>query len=361
MSVPWPDALASEAAQRSPEGRPLHFGDPAAELDAALTVVAVADRSHLGRLLATGPDILDLLHRLSTADLAGLREGEGRPAVLLTPKGRIVQRIFVHHLGEAGVLIVAGPAGAARTREHLQRFTFAEQTGLRDASAEWIQWVLVGPRSAAVLDELGLPRPGPGGVRRGNLGGCQVYGLGEEGLSTEEGFSIVCPDPQAAVGVWRELRRAVEACGGRAIGDQAFEAWRILRGLPEHGHELTEEHNPLEAGLWDCVSFTKGCYVGQEVVARLRTYDKVASELRGFVFPQGAAAPAPGTPLYRGEHAVGEITSAIVAPGRTHPVALGYVKRKTLETGERLGVGSPDAALHTEPRPLPLEGPPRRS
>jgi folate-binding protein YgfZ len=137
-------------------------------------------------------------------------------------------------------------------------------------------------------------------------------------------------------------------------GDRAVEAWRILRGLPDNGSELTEERNPLEAGLWDAVSFSKGCYVGQEVVARLNTYDKVTRDLRGLTFPEGVEPPERGAPLLAGPRRVGEITSALRPPGRPGAVALGFVKREHSDPGTRLDAGG-DGGVRATVVELPFE------
>jgi hypothetical protein len=317
-------------------GRPTHFGDAAAELRAALDASALVDRSSLARILATGADALDLLHRLSTGDLKGLRPGEGKPTVLTSPKGRIVERLFVHHLGAEGLLLVGGPGSASRVRAHVGRYTLREDVALTDMTDASTQFAIVGPGGRDAAAAAGLPAVPPWGSVAGALAGVPVQVLGEDGLSSE-GLSVVLPSMTAAA-AWEELARAVDTAGGRPAGDAAAEAWRVLRGLPATGLELTEDHNPLEAGLRDAVSFSKGCYVGQEVVARLDTYDKVARSLFGFVLPMGTIPPAAGTPVLLGEHVVGTVTSALVPPGRRAPVAIAYVKRD-VPAGAALGIG----------------------
>jgi len=104
----------------------------------------------------------------------------------------------------------------------------------------------------------------------------------------------------------------------------------ILSGLPAPGHELTGDHNPLEAGLRDAVSFSKGCYVGQEVVARLNTYGKVARALVRLELEPDAPVPAPGAAILHSGSAIGAVTSAVRPPGRPAPVALAYVKSRAL-------------------------------
>jgi folate-binding protein YgfZ len=317
--------------------RPLHFGSPAEELRASREGCLLADGSHLARLTAGGPDYLGLLHRLSTGDVASLEAGEGRITILTTPKGRIVERLFVHPLGSPGVLSVAGAGRGAAVLEHLARFTFAENTGLRDVSAETFQFLLVGPRASTALDAAELERPDPLMATPATLGRTDLHVLGQDGLSAEN-FSIVGPAGSAAE-VWDSLHDSVEGCGGRAGGDEALEAHRVLRGLPASGHELTEDHNPLEAGQWDAVSFDKGCYVGQEVIARLHTYDKISRSLVGLSFPEGGAAPERGVELHAGESPVGRVTSVVAPPDRNHAIGLGFVKKKALEGDAELRAG----------------------
>jgi len=316
-------------------GRPQHFGDPAGELRAALETCALVDRSDFSRLVATGPDFLGLLHRLSTGDVASLVEGQGKPTVLTTPKGRIVERLFVHHLGQAGVLAVGGRGSGKRITDHLARYTFAEQTGLEETTQRTFQFALVGPSAGASLKGIDLPERFQS--RQVSVADVAVQALGEDGLSGD-GFSFT-GDADDAAAVWQALSTLVEQAGGRPAGDEPLEAWRVLRGLPAAEHELTEEHNPLEAGLWEAVSFDKGCYVGQEVVARLRTYDKVSRTLVGLELPDGCAPPPPGTKLYLGDGQVGTLTTAAHPAGRSAPVGLGYLKTRVLRPGQDLRVG----------------------
>jgi len=347
------DRLAVDGASWDPEtGRPIDFGDSARELDAALSTCALAERSDLGRSLATGPDILDLLHRLTTADLGSLAPSDGKPAVLTTPKGRIVQRLFVHRLDTGtGVLMVSGPGGAERVRSHLDRYTFREELGLGDAASAWTHLTVLGPRARDAVAGAGLPTPDAWGSAPCRVEGVDLHVVGHDGLS-EKGLSVLVPGP-GAVEVWSRLATSVSQVGGGPVGDRALEGWRVLRGLPENGTELTEDHNPLEAGLWDAVSFSKGCYIGQEVVARLNTYDKVTRDLRGLVFSGELEPPARGTPLFAGSRRVGEVTSALVPPGRRTTVALGYVRREHSGAGTELVVGE-DGAFRASVVELPF-------
>jgi len=321
--------------------------DPARELDAALTSVAVADLSSWSRLIGDGPDLLDLLHRLTTQDVRGLTRGSGRAAVLTSAKGRIVERLSVHHLGPRGVLLISGPESAGRVLAHLKKYTFAEVTGLSDVSADTVALSVIGPRWREAALAAGVALPEPYGAAAANLAGRTVDVIGTNGFDAE-GLIILGPSSGAS-----GIAEALTALG-TPIGAAAFEAWRVLTGRPLTGRELTEEYNPLEAGLADAVSFTKGCYVGQEVVARLNTYDKVSRRIVRLALPAGIALPAPGSPVKDGERVLGAVTSAVAIPGREGAAALAYVNLRELPPGRTaLAIaaagGSVSASLVTEP------------
>jgi folate-binding protein YgfZ len=305
--------------------------DAARQLDATVRACARAELTGWGRLIGTGPDLLDLLQRLGTGDVKGLSAWEGRPTVLTTAKGRIVERLTVHHLGGDGVLLLCGPGGASKVAAHLAKFTFAEVTGLADVTGTTFAHALLGPLWAEAGRAAGLPELPPYGAGLAEVAGARVHVVRTNGFDPEG--LVVVGRRSLADAVGAALDAAVAAQGGVQAGAEAFEAWRILRGAPLAGHELTEDHNPLEAGLLDAVSFTKGCYVGQEVVARLRTYDKVSRRLARLKLDPGAPAPRGGTKILAAGREVGAVTSGIVPPGAEAAVALGYVKFRELPAG----------------------------
>jgi folate-binding protein YgfZ len=297
-------------------------------LDAAERACAIANRSELGRLVATGPDLLGLLHRLSTGDVKGLQPGEGRPTVLTSAKGRIVERLSVHHQGDDGVLLVAGPGAASRVLTHLAKFTFAENTGLADVTASTFAFALLGPRWKDGGRSAGIPELAPYATAPCVIAGTRVQAARTNGF---DGEGALVTGPRGSLDkVYAALASAAASVGGAPADTEAVEAWRILSGLPAPGHELTEEYNPLEAGLYAAISFTKGCYVGQEVVARLNTYGKVSRALVRLAFPEGAPVPVVGAPVHRDGVAIGVVTSAVLPPGREAPAGLAFVKARAI-------------------------------
>ena len=340
MSQTLRDALLkSGAVIDGASGLPLHFGAPRAELHSALNVCSLATRSTLAVLLGDGPDLADLLNRLSTKALTELESGAGADTVLTTSKGRIVERLFVAHLGEPGLLLVGGIGRAGAVLEHIAKYTFAERTGLRDLGESFRLLALGGPLAAEALSTAGFEAPPPLGCIGGTQDGVSVFVLGHDG-SSPDGYSILVPGDQAG-SLWRQLVLAVSKTDGRPVGELALEVARVRHGIPAAGAELTVDYNPLEAGLRSAVSFDKGCYVGQEVVARLDTYDKVSRRLVGMVIPDDVLVVAGETALFRNNKKAGVITSVAGLEG-AETVALGYVKTRVAAAGNTVQLGSAD-------------------
>ncbi len=335
--------------------------DSVEQLRALRESCAFADLSASARIIARGPDLLDLLNRLSTKEVKSLVPGEGKLTTLTSNKGRIVGLLAVYHLGDDGVLMLSTPGSAPRIIEHLTKYTFAERTGLEDAGDAWHGWGVLGPKAPEALQAAGLTVPEGMGVTRGTIGGEDVLVLGPTPVAptvyTVQSANADSAEAESAGTdshpVATALRRAVESCGGVEAGPEALAAWSILDGIPG-AEELNEDHNPLEAGLWDSVDFDKGCYVGQEVVARLRTYDKVTRGLYGIVADADPAI-APGAPLFDGDRKVGNITRVAPKPGADgQVVAMAYVKRAALAEGKTLSVASPDGSVTAAPEELPI-------
>jgi folate-binding protein YgfZ len=219
---------------------------------------------------------------------------------------------------------VTGVGNAAKVAAHLRRFALRDDIEVVDVTEETRLLAIVGPLAREAATAAGIGALASFEIAPASVAAA-AFALGHDGWSAD-GISVIVPSGEAAAAE-ESLLDAVRSTGGAKVGPRAAEAWRILRGLPASGGELTEEHNPLEAGLWDAVSFTKGCYVGQEVVARLNTYDKVSRVLAGLVLPEGAPVPIAGSEVRAGSRPGGAVSSAVVPPGRKAPVALAFLKR----------------------------------
>jgi folate-binding protein YgfZ len=284
------------------------------------------DRSaQQGRLELVGRDRLDLLHRMSTNDLLKLKPGEGCSTVLTTALARIIDRLIVYHRGETALAL----ANQTETvRAWLQKHIFfQDQVKLRNVSGELGQLELQGQGAAAIVEQIA---PGAATVALhhfvevpdGQLLVARTFGL------IGDGFTLIMP-----IATLEQVKASILTQGDVTMGDEArYEMLRIRAGLPGPGHELTEDYIPLEANLWDSVSFNKGCYIGQEIIARMESRNRLAKTL---VSLRLDGPVPPGTRLLDGERQAGTLTSvAVLDSGEV--VALGFVKPDQAVPGARL-------------------------
>jgi folate-binding protein YgfZ len=296
------------------------------------------DRSERGKLALTGADAIDFLNGQVTNELATLRAGEGSYAAFLTHKGKM--------LGDLRVLAVGEEPGAPASElaldtervalqalfEMIRRYKIGFDVELEKRTLERALLSLIGPGSAAAADaeDLGVPEHSNGPV--------EVEGLSALAVRTDIGVDLLCDASER-----ERLEAALLARGAVPVGEQAVECLRIEHGRPRYGMDLDDSVIPQEAGLNErAVNFEKGCYVGQETVARLHYRGKPNRHLRGLRL----SAPAqPGEELLLGERLVGHTASCVVSP-RFGPIALALVRREA-EPGSRLAVagGRADAEV----------------
>lgn len=310
---------------------PLRFINFSEEYWAARREMALMDRSYLGRLELKGNDAKDLLDRLSTNKLTDLEDSQGRWTVLTTPKGRIIDRLLVTQ-SQGRLLVFTSPETPATVSEWLDRYTITEDVSTMDVGAILSMLCLMGPKSVATLSTLAgrdLPSLSPGHNLSISVDGMEPLVVRSDPAGVE-GYDLIVPTEQV-----ERLWRLLLALKAVAMGEEAYEALRIEAGIPRYGYELSEDYNPLEAGLVNDINFTKGCYVGQEVVARLNTYMKVQRFLMGLRLT-GPLLPLPGTPLISEGRQVGRLTSTTPSPSQECILAMGYVHRDHAQPGTRV-------------------------
>ena len=307
---------------------PRAFGDWSREYAAAREGAAVVDRSNFGRLRITGADALDLLNRLSTNNLIDLGPGEGASTVLTTNKGRIIDLLLVARMGDE-LLVVTSPGAAEKVVEWIDLYTFGEDIAVQDVTEETALLSVVGPSAGDLLGS-SVRSLGLYGACEIDIEGVLVRAVRTDAFGTT-GYYILAPASQAEE-AWDALARM----GAVPMGEDAAETLRVEQGVPRYGRELGEEFNPLEAELLSSISFDKGCYIGQEVVVRLNTYDKVQKRLVGVALDSGE--PEPEARLEVDGKEVGFLTSVVDSPLLGHPLALGYVRRGYSEAGQEVDV-----------------------
>jgi len=326
---------------------------------AAKGTVAMMDRSHMGRLKVTGAKRFDLLHRLSTNDLRSIGAGQGARTVLLTDKGRIIEDLRLYAL-EDHYLLLTSPNNQTRVKETIEKLRFRDDVTLEDVTASTAMITLYGPQSAHLLEAAGRARLGDLPThhnRRIGLGGAEVTAARTKDIGGG-GFHLVAP-AGAAPDVWNAILRAGEPYGLSVLGEEAWEMLRIEHGLPRWGRELTAEHNPLEARLDDAVDWKKGCYVGQEVVARLDSRQKLSQLLVGLWLEPGPV-PDTGSPIEEpGKEGttVGRLTSVAPSLDLRRVIGLAYVRTAQSTPGTRLSVVSDGDRIEAEVAQLPFSAP----
>lgn len=296
------------------------------------------DASARGLLLVSGKDRVDLLQRITTNDLKKLASGSGNLCCFTTAKGRVIDRCRML-VGQDAILVVTSAGRSPAVAQWIDRYVIIEDVKVVDLSAAVFQLDVVGEGARAIGARLdsrfdSLPR-------HGHL---QTTIEGVEGVTMVRTEGLRSSDAMAVIGPRAAKDSVVAAIGSDVpILDEAeFEALRIDAGVPTFGRDVTEDNNPLEAGLWDSVSFEKGCYVGQEVVARLRNYDKVMKQLCRIELP--ASFPT-GTKLLADGRDVGVLTSVAGPPHLEKHVALGYVQRRIVQNGTPMVLGTSDAKV----------------
>ena len=264
------------------------------------------------RLRHSGVDVLDLLQRLTTADLNGMSPGESRRTALLTERGRIVDAFLVAMEATSSFLLMSDMVDAAPLIASIDKYTIVEDATIQDVSSETTQTVVIGENAEKVAKEVAKA-----------TAGC-AFSTGREQL---EAWEVVSPKSCA------EYVTGLLEKYGENMSASAFETLRVELGIPFTGSELDERSNPLEAGLEDIVSFDKGCYIGQEVVARLDTYEKVQRKLMGLMSDSPLTE---GSALHsEGASPVGRICSAVHSKNFGH-IALGFVRSNWAAHGTAL-------------------------
>jgi len=298
--------------------------------------VGLLDRSERGKLALTGKDAKEFLNGQVTQDIVGLTPGRGSYAAFLTQKGKMLGDLRV--LDADDQLLLDTERGALQALFNMiRRYSLGYDVELHKRTLESGMFSLIGPLAAELIERAGLTL-GPDEHEHAivELGGAQA-----RAIRTDVGVDLLFAADAAA-----SVRTAVIEAGASEVGDPAAEAVRIERGRPRYGVDLDESVIPQEAGLnARAVSFTKGCYVGQETVARLFYKGKPNRELRGL---RSAALLDVGTELTLEERVVGTVTSAVQSP-RFGPLALALVRREAPPGAIVQAIGGHEAVVSELP------------
>ena len=291
-----------------------------------------------------GPDALPFLDRMLTQKLADLRPGSARPSFWLNRQGRIVADLWVVAL-EGLVLLDVDISQAEAVVESLGQFLFTEDLTIRDASADWHRFAAIGPKAPALVAQaLGVAdAPDPGRAVQVEVAGSPIVLLRQD-LTGEPGIEIFVKTDQA-VRLWDTLCASAEQADSRVrpVGWHAFNIARIENGSPLFNLDFGRDALPAETGLIDShIHFAKGCYLGQEIVARMHSRGHPKQKLVGLRLStpdaMGEWQPVTGTPLHdESGELVGAVTSSTISPMLGgEPVCFAMVKFKSTEPETKL-------------------------
>jgi folate-binding protein YgfZ len=319
--------------------------------DAARHGAARIDRTARGRIVVSGADRRSYLQGLLTNDIAALAAGEGCYSAYLTAQGRMIADMHVYELGDVILMTLAGDVKDIVLAK-LDQFVFSEDVQLGDVTATFAQWAIVGPRAAQTI------AAASDGVAEGDLDSLPEHGnrrftwRGSPAIVTRTNDAGV-PGFDVYVDAARreEFERALDDAGAILVGDELADAIRIEGGVPLFHRDMDEDTIPLEAGIESrAISFTKGCYVGQEVIIRVlhRGHGRVARKLVGLRIA-GDSVPARESPVSAADKEIGRVTSSAWSPALNQPIALAYVHRDFVEPGTSVHVGGAIAEVSALP------------
>lgn len=311
---------------------PASFGDPQAEFAALRFAAGVFDLGWRAKLAATGEDRIRWMNGMVTGNVRDLGPNRGAYSFLLNPQGHILGDLYIYNRGET-LLLDTDCSQAGRLREVFEKYIIMDDVEVTDISEKLTAIGLRGPQAAAILEKCG--------VTAGSLQPLELRDVAwhDVGLSLIRGAGSggyeLWLAPLNAPRVWE----AAVMAGAAPVGTEALELWRIAAGVPRYGQDIRERDLPQETEQHQALDFSKGCYVGQEIVERIRSRGQVHRMFTGF---RTTGAAAPGTKLQADGKDVGELTSVASLPqsnGTRTTIALGYVRRELALPGKELKAG----------------------
>lgn len=313
---------------------PLTFNNDTEVLQAISHSVVLCDRSNYGLIAITGSDRHRFLHNQTTNDIQNLKSGSGCDTVFVNSTGRNIDLTTVY-VQEDEILLLVYPQQTQVLIDWMDRYIFPfDKVNLKDISAEYAIFTIMGIDSKKLLsewvDESLLNAP-EFSHQKIILDGIELILTVGSNLKIE-GYNLIIPQAKA-VNIWQKIIEKKPML----MGSKAYEDLRILQGKPKPQTELTEEFNPLESGLWSAISFNKGCYIGQETIARLNTYQGVKQKLWGIKLTQSINPETENIITNLEGEKIGKLTS--YTETKSEFLGLGYIRTKAGDIGLKIKVG----------------------
>jgi folate-binding protein YgfZ len=299
------------------------FGDVRGEFHALLSGCGVYDLGWRAKIALTGGDRVRWLNGMITNNVRDLEPGHGVYAFLLNPQGHIQADLYAFQRGDS-LLVDTERGQRDKVLQLFDHYIIADDVEVADASDKITALGLTGPQAAAVLQKAGIPVPELTHLQFGDVHWQQiaitVFRSGEEARESWQ----VWIEPRHVSALWDALVKG----GARPTGAAALNLFRIARGIPQFGQDIRERDLPQETGQMRALNFSKGCYLGQEIVERIHSRGAVHRQFGAFTVE--GELPPPGTKIQAEGKEVGEVTTSTVLPlpGGDRSVALGYLRRE---------------------------------
>ncbi len=319
---------------------PKSYGDPQGEAKAVRESAAVIDISDRGKLMLSGADHIKFLQGMITNDVKEKIPGTGAYAAILTPKGKMTSdmRVFKN---EDSVYIDTEPDMSANIEKLLCRFRLSYKAEIADVTEDYCVFHVCGPGCVELIESrLSANVKHMKEYDHRTCGEAIVMKVNRTG---ETGFDVLFEN-RSADKIWELLIENPPV--PRLCGHEALETLRIEAGIPVYGKDMDISTIPIEAGIWNALDFEKGCYVGQEVIARIKWRGRVNWHLAYFEMQQNGSA-LPGDTLWIDKKKVGRITSSTYSPSAGKNISIGYIRRGFSGFRGEISVGGKDQAEKT--------------
>jgi len=330
----------------------LSFGSTAAELAALRSGCGVFSLGWRARINVTGKDRARWLHNMVTNNVRDLPPNRGNYNFVLNAQGRILGDLYIYNRGET--LLLETDASQAETLVNaMKRFIIMDKVELASEGEALAALGVCGPKAEKILASAGIDVSAmqPLEIRDLSIEGAQATLA--RGPEQRPGWFEIWLPTEAAPRLWAGLVRA----GAAPVGAEALEMWRVLRGIPNYGQDIRDRDLPQETEQMQALHFTKGCYIGQEIVERIRARGQVHRKFVGFIFDE--TVPTAGK--YESEgRAIAEITSIAHVPvsggEKGINLGLGYIRREALAAGPKIDLNGIAATVTDLPfENLPFE------
>lgn len=326
---------------------PSRFGDPQSELDALRTGCGVYDLGFRAKILLAGRDRVRWLNGMITNNIRDLAVDHGVYGFMLNPQGHILADLYAYNQGES-ILVDTDHAQLEKILGLFTRYIIMDRVDVKNMSDELTALGISGTKSREVLQKAGVGVPDLQPLERHTVQcdcecGCLKCTVVRSDDPSTESYEIWLA-PAHVKPLWDTLVKA----GGTRVGSEALEMQRILSGIPRYGVDIHERDLPHETEQARALNFSKGCYIGQEIVERIRSRGAVHRKLSGFLTD---APVMPGSTIVMGEKEVGEVTSAtsLGLADRQRSIALGYIRREASAPGSQVRIGEVAAKVTTLP------------